>query len=52
MDKQRLDLYTDYLMSSTSRTTATGLSEMLDAAMSHDKITRFLSSNEFCSKDL
>lgn len=30
MDKNILDLYTDYLMTSTSLATATGLSEILD----------------------
>jgi len=39
-----LDLYTDYLLSSTGPTTATGLSRLLDGALSHDHITRWLSS--------
>jgi len=47
-----LDLYTDYLLSSFGQTTATGLSKALDGAVSHDKITRLLSENEFNSKDL
>jgi len=47
-----MDLYTDYLMSSTSNTTATGLSAMVDGAISHDKVTRLLSGEEFGSKDL
>jgi len=38
-----LDLYTDYLVSSTGPTTATGLSRRLDGALSHDHITRWLS---------
>jgi hypothetical protein len=38
-----LDLYTDYLLSSTGPTTATGLSRLLDGALSHDHITRWLS---------
>jgi hypothetical protein len=38
-----LDLYTDYLLSSTGPTTATGLSGLLDGALSHDHITRWLS---------
>jgi len=37
-----LDLYTDYLLSSTGPTTATGLSRLLDGALSHDHITRWL----------
>ena len=52
MDKRILDLYTDYLLVSTSQTTATGMSEMLEGALSHDKITRFLSKEDFTSKDL
>lgn len=50
--KQILDLYTDYLITSTSQTTATGLSEILDNDLSHDQITRFLNKNTFTSKDL
>ncbi len=38
-----LDLYTDYLLSSTGPTTATGLSRLLDGALSHDHVTRWLS---------
>ncbi|MEK6482603.1 transposase, partial [Catalinimonas sp. 4WD22] len=47
-----LDLYTDYLLVSTSQASATGLSRMLDGELSHDKITRFLSNEEFTSKTL
>lgn len=39
-------------MVSTSRTTATGLSAALDGAISHDQITRFLSSDAYTPKDL
>jgi len=52
MDKVLLDLYSDYLICSFGQTTATGLSELLDGAISHDKITRFLSSSDFTSSDL
>jgi len=52
MDKELLELYTDYLISSFSYTTATGLSKFLDGAISHDKITRFLSQSDYTSKDL
>ena len=38
-----LDPYTDYLLNSTSPTTATGLLRLLDGALSHDHITRWLS---------
>jgi hypothetical protein len=47
-----IDLYTDYLISGNGYATATGLSSMLDGKVSHDQITRFLSKNEFTSKDL
>jgi hypothetical protein len=52
MHKQLLDLYSDYLLSSFSYTTATGLSKAVDGEVSHDKITRFLSAEDFTSKDL
>jgi hypothetical protein len=47
-----LDYYTDYLHASFGQTTATGLSRLLDKEISHDKITRMLSSTEKKSKDL
>ena len=47
-----LELYTDYLISSFSYTTATGLSFALDGAVSHDQVTRWLSSTDVDSKDL
>jgi hypothetical protein len=47
-----LELYTDYLLSSFSYTTATDLSRMTDGQVSHDKITRFLSHNELNSSKL
>ena len=45
------DLYSDYLISSFGAVTATGLSEILDGAISHDKITRMLSQPAQTSKD-
>jgi hypothetical protein len=47
-----LDLYTDYLLSSFGQVTATGLSKAVDGSISHDKITRMLSENQYTSKDL
>lgn len=44
------DLYTDYLISSTSLVTATGMSSLL--SISHDKITRNLSKGNYDSKYL
>jgi len=47
-----LDLYTDYLVSSTGPTTATGLSRLLDGALSHDQIPRWLRSTSLGSPAL
>lgn len=47
-----LDIYTDYLISSFSQTTATGLSRLLDGEISHDKVTRLLSQSGFSSSYL
>ena len=52
MNKELLELYSDYLISSFSYTTATGLSGMLDGTVSHDKVTRFSSSESFDAKTL
>ena len=52
MTKELLDLYSDYLLSSFGPTTATGLSQLLDNAISHDQITRFLSEKVKTSSDL
>jgi hypothetical protein len=43
-DSLLLDLYTDYLICSSGLVTATGLSEVVDNDISHDKISRFLLS--------
>ena len=47
-----LDIYTDYLISSTGQTTSTGLSRLLDNRISHDKITRFLRDSYLDSVEL
>ena len=47
-----LDIYTDYLLCCPSLKTATELSVLLDKEVSHDKITRYLSSGELSSKTL
>ena len=52
MGRNILDLYSDYLLYSNSQTTATGLSKLLGDELSHDKITRFLSSELFDEKIL
>jgi len=46
------DLYTDYLQTSFSYTTATGLSDLLDGELSHDQVTRFLAEKDYTSEDL
>ena len=50
MKSTELDLYTDYLLSSFGAATATGLSQMVDGAVSHDKVTRFLSGRDYTSR--
>jgi hypothetical protein len=52
MDRELLELYSDYLLSSFTYTTATGLSIMTEGEISHDKVTRFLSEEDFNSKHL
>jgi len=46
-----LDLYSDYLLSSFSLTTAVGLSKLLDEGYSHDQISRFLAQKKLLPKD-
>jgi len=52
MNKELLDLYSDYLLVTDRYATATGLSAILDGKVSHDKITRFLHEEEYDSKTL
>ena len=52
MSSSLLDLYSDYLISSFCQTSATGLSRLTDGAVSHDRITRFLSEEDLTCKDL
>ena len=52
MGRDIIDLYSDYLLYSTRQTTATGLSELLDGNISHDKITRILSGETMDEKYL
>jgi hypothetical protein len=47
-----LDLYSDYLISSFGQTTATGLAALLGGQVSHDRIQRFLASEQRTSADL
>ncbi len=52
MDKNLLELYSDYLLSSFGATTATGLSALVEGAISHDQVTRFLSRADYDAKTL
>jgi hypothetical protein len=47
-----LDLYTDYLIASTVKTTAAGLEKATGGSISHDKITSFFSEEDFTSQRL
>ncbi|MBU0511225.1 MAG: IS701 family transposase, partial [Chloroflexi bacterium] len=51
MNKEILDLYTDYLISSFGSTTATGLSKLMDGEISHDQVSRMLASPKMTSKE-
>lgn len=48
---QILDLYSDYLIASFNLATATGLSNLVDDAYSHDQISRFLGQGLLTQKD-
>jgi hypothetical protein len=52
MKHDLIELYSDYLLSSFGKTTATGLSNLSDDAYSHDQVTRLLSTNQFTSRTL
>lgn len=52
MNREMLELYSDYLLSSFGSTTATGLSALTSGAVSHDQVTRFLASEDFDAKAL
>jgi hypothetical protein len=52
MNRDLLELYSDYLISAFSYTTATGLSKMTGGGVSHDKLTRFLAEKELNSSEL
>ena len=51
MNIQLLDLYSDYLLSSFSATTATGLSRLMNNEISHDQVSRMLNSRRLEPKD-
>jgi hypothetical protein len=51
-NKELLDLYSDYLISSFGQTTGTGMAELLGGRISHDRIQPFLCKQDFTSTDL
>jgi hypothetical protein len=52
MIKDLLELYSDYLLSSFTHVSATGLSRMTRGEVSHERITRLLASEEMDSRAL
>ncbi|MFO2971767.1 hypothetical protein SCO12_09905 [Legionella pneumophila serogroup 10] len=52
MNKELLDIYSDYLISQGGHATATGLSSLLNEEISHDKVSRFLRADDYGSKEL
>ena len=52
MSSNLLDIYSDYLICQNKQATATGLSDMLSGYISHDKITKYLNSVDWGSKEL
>ena len=46
MNFKLFDLYSDYLLSSFSATTATGMSALMGKAISHDQISRMLNQRQ------
>lgn len=52
MNKELLDIYSDYLISQGHYATATGLSSLLDGEISHDQVSRFLRAGDYNSKEL
>ena len=52
MTNKILDIYSDYLICQNKYATATGLSDLLSGDISHDKITKYLNSEDLGSKEL
>ena len=52
MNKEILELYSDYIISSFGEITATGLSKAVEGKISHDKVTRFLAEEDLGSKEI
>jgi hypothetical protein len=43
MNKESLELYTDYLLSTFGYATSTGLSRLVEGRVTHDQITHYMS---------
>lgn len=51
MNKDMIELYSDYLIASFGQTTATGLANLLQGSIYHDSITRFLNNETLTAKE-
>jgi DDE superfamily endonuclease len=51
MNREMIDIYSDYLITNFGQATATSLSNVLNGELSHDSITRALADRELTSKD-
>jgi len=51
MNKEILDVYSDFLLATFTQATATGLAAMVNQAYSHDQITRFLNKPAYTQRD-
>jgi hypothetical protein len=51
MNREPIDLYSDYLNTAFGQTSATNLTRVLNHEISHDTITRFLTNKELTSRD-
>ena len=51
-NKELLDIYSDYLISSFGQTTGTGMAGLMGGSVSHDQIQRLLSKERFGSAEL
>ena len=51
MNRNMLELYSDYMIVSAGQVTATAFSKVLNGKYSHDQLTRFLSKNEFAESE-
>jgi hypothetical protein len=52
MNKEAMETYTDFLLAHNGAATATALSKVSGGERSHDQVTRFLSGQDYTSKEL